>query len=87
MYKDYTVMAILNKSYIMFIANMFGKYHVMVKSGDNVYSVYGGYNRIGDAARRLIQSANSYHSNPIEYKYANKAYLDKFGAWDLIEGV
>ena len=87
MNKEYTVMAILNKSYIMFIANLFGKYHVMVKSGDSVYSVYGGYNRIGDAARRLIQSTNSYHSNPIEYKYANKTYLDKFGALDLIEGV
>lgn len=87
MNKEYAVVAILNKSYTMFIANMFDKYHVMVKSGVNVYSVYGGYNRIGDAARRLVQSADSYHCNPIEYKFANKAYLDKFGAWNLIEEV
>ena len=85
MYKDYTVAAILNKNYIMFIANLFGKYHVMVKSGNSVYSVYGGYKHIGTAERYLIKSADSYHSNPVEYKYANRAYLDKFGAWDLIE--
>lgn len=87
MHKDYTVAAILNKSYIMFIANLFGKYHVMVKSGNCVYSVYGGYKHIGNAERHLIKSAESYRCNPVEYKYANRAYLDKFGAWDLIEGV
>ena len=89
--KEYCVMAKLNPSYILYIANLFGSYHVMVtdEKHENTYSVYGGYKNIGTAANRLITSANSYKSNEISMYYANKAYLDKFGAlsiFDLIEG-
>ena len=75
-------MAKLNPSYILYIANLFGGYYIMVtdEKRENTYCIYGPYKNIGTAANRLIKSANSYKSNKISMYYANKAYLDEFGA-------
>jgi hypothetical protein len=45
------------------------------------YSVYGGYDRLGDAARRLLRSADSYKSNSVSLFYMSKALLDTYGAF------
>ena len=81
--KEYCYKAVLNDSYIMYIANLFGGYHVMVtdKNHEHNYSVYGGYRRIGDACNRLKMSAASYHSNPVSYYYKTKAMIDRDGAF------
>lgn len=82
MAKLYTVRAKLHNGYTLFVANLFGGYHVMVKSGDHVYSVYGGYRHIGTACNRLLRSAATWHNSPVEYKQMTRADLDARGAFE-----
>jgi len=83
MKKEYCYKAVLNDSYILYIGYVFGGYHVFVtdKAHSCNYSVYGGYKRLGDASNRLLQSANSYHSNAVEYYYKSKELILKDGAF------
>lgn len=81
--KEYCYKAVINDSYILYIGNAFGLYHVFCTNKDRSvnYSVYGGYKRIGDAALRLLRSAQSYKSNPVSYFYMSKSLLDRNGAF------
>ena len=83
MKKEYCYKAVLHDGYILYIGYVFGKYHVFVtdKKHSYNYSVYGGYDKLGTAENRLLQSANSYHSNPVKYYYQTKELLHKNGAF------
>lgn len=83
--KEYCVKAKLNKNYILYIANIFGKYHVMVtdEKQTHCYSVFGGYKNIGTAANKIKQSSSKYHCNNIELHYTTKTILAKYGAMNL----
>lgn len=80
---EYCYKAILNSEYILYLGFVFGKWHVFVTNENHTinYSVYGGYTHIGNASNRLIASAKSYHSNPVNYYYMSKALILKNGAF------
>lgn len=79
--KEYLVRADLNPEYIMYIGYVFGRYAVFVTNETHTrnYSVYGPYQRIGDAANRLKASAVSYKSNTPKFWYMSKAILHNYG--------
>lgn len=83
--KQYCVYAKLNKEYIMYVAHIFGSFKVFVTNEAHTinYCVYGGYDKLGTACNRLLKSAGSYKSNPVEYKYMTKEDLIKNGVWEI----
>lgn len=83
--KEYCYKAELNPGYILYIGCPFGLFHVFCtdeKRSFN-YSVYGGYKNIGTAANRLLESANSYKSNPVKLHFASKELILKNGAFNM----
>lgn len=82
--KKYCVYAKLNPEYILYIGYVFGGYGVFVTNENHTtnYLVYGHYRKIGLAENRLLKSAKSYLSNPVEYKYMTKDDLIKHTVWE-----
>lgn len=81
--KEYCVYAKLNKEYILYVVAFCG-YNVFVTNETHTinYRVYGRYEKLGTACNRLLKSAGSYKTNPVEYKYMTKQDLIKNGVWE-----
>lgn len=71
----------------LYIANLFGGYHIMVQqlangsTTENTYELYGPYKAIGYASRRLKALAVNSDYNYTKFYYKSKTLLDKYGAF------
>lgn len=83
--KEYCYKAKLNPEYILYIGYVFGKYHVFATNENHTYnySVYGGYEKLGTAENKLLNSVYTYKGGDVELYFASKDMLLKHGAFEL----
>jgi hypothetical protein len=69
--------------YIMYIRYENNAYSVWVRNEDGTrnYLVYGGYRAVGLAENRLLASAQSYRTNPVEYKIGTREVIQEGAYW------